>query len=100
MGQTLNLKYDPTPENAHALAAGIVAAAQRITGVELDYSRGSLERVDAILGDLCSNGPPAEQIAETLFGFGCYVGEVMVRCSTGRWDVPRGPRRSRSPGTR
>ena len=100
MGQTLNLKYDPTPENAPALAADIVAAARRITGVELDYSRGSLERVDAILEDLRSNGPPAEQIAETLFGFGCYVGEVMVRCSTGRWDVPRGAEEESFAGNR
>jgi hypothetical protein len=87
---TFRLKYDPTPENAAAFAADIAAATLRISGVELDYSRESLTRVDAVIEDLRSGGPPAEQIAETLFGFGCYVGEVMVRRGGGRWDAPTG----------
>ncbi len=86
----LRLKYDPTPENAAAFAADIAAATLRISGVELDYSRESVRRVDAVIENLRSDGPPAEQIAETLFGFGCYVGEVMVRRGGGRWDAPTG----------
>ena len=85
----LNLKHDPIPENAHAFAADIAAAALKITGVELDYSRESLRTVDAVLEHLRSDGPPVDQFRETLFGFGCYVGEVMVRHANGRWDIPR-----------
>lgn len=86
----LRLKYDPAPENASAFAADIAAATLDISGVALDYSRESLELVDSVIEDLRSGGPPAEQIAETLFGFGCYVGEVMVRRGGGRWDAPAG----------
>ena len=31
------------------------------------------------------DGCTEEQVAETLFGFGCYVGEVFVRHAGGRW---------------
>jgi hypothetical protein len=30
-------------------------------------------------------GVSIDQFAETLFGFGCYVGEVFVRHAAGRW---------------
>jgi hypothetical protein len=39
--------------------------------------------VDEIIEELRQDGPPVEMIAETLFGFGCYVGEVR-RASPGR----------------
>jgi hypothetical protein len=88
-GIRLRLKYDPTPAYAGAFAADIVKATLNISGVELDYSRDSLSRVDAVLENLRSDGPPVDQVRETLFGFGCYVGEVMVRHAGGRWDVPQ-----------
>jgi hypothetical protein len=84
----LALQHEPTPANAPLFAADIARSALTISGVELDYSPASLEQVDAILGDLGAGGRPAEEMAETLFGFGCYVGEVMVRHSNGRWDAP------------
>jgi hypothetical protein len=85
----LRLKYEPTPEYAAAFAADIVQATLKITGEELDYSRASLSRVDAVIEDLRSDGPSVDQVRETLFGFGCYVGEVMVRNAGGWWDVPQ-----------
>jgi hypothetical protein len=36
---------------------------------------------------LRSQGCTSEQIAETLFGFGCYVGEVFVRQAGGSWQA-------------
>ena len=85
----LNLKYEAIPENARAFAADIATATLKISGVELDYSRESLRQVDAVLEELRSDGPPIDQFRETLFGFGCYIGEVMVRHANGRWDIPR-----------
>lgn len=81
----LRLKYPPTVENAAKFAADIVASAAEISGVELDYSVASLEAVDEIVEGLRQDGCTSDQIAETLFGFGCYVGEVFVRHASGCW---------------
>ena len=81
----LSLKYNPTLRNAPKFAADIAAAALDISGVKLDYSPKSLRLVDEILEGMRSEGVKPEQVAETLFGFGCYVGEVFVRNSGGKW---------------
>jgi hypothetical protein len=81
----LKLKYEPTAENAPRFASDIVASVARITGDVLDYSVESLTVVDRILGDMRGRGVTVDQFAETLFGFGCYVGEVFVRHAAGRW---------------
>jgi hypothetical protein len=81
----LRLKYQPIPENAPKFAGDIVAAAAEISGVALDYSADSLKDVDDIIERMRQDGCTSEQLAETLFGFGCYVGEVFVRQAGGRW---------------
>jgi hypothetical protein len=81
----LCLKFEPTPENAPRFAADIVLAATEVSGANLDYTIDSLRQVDAIIESLRSDGVSSDQIAETLFGFGCYVGEVIVRRAEGRW---------------
>jgi hypothetical protein len=81
----LKLKYEPTPDNAPLFARDVVASTARITGDVLDYSVDSLVVVDRILQSMRAKGVSAEQFAETLFSFGCYVGEVFVRHAGGRW---------------
>jgi hypothetical protein len=81
----LQLKYPPTVENAPKFAADMVGAAAEISGVDLDYSVASLKAVDEIVEGLRQDGCTADQIGETLFGFGCYVGEVFVRHAGGKW---------------
>lgn len=81
----LRLKYPPTVENAPKFAADMVGLAAEISGVDLDYSVASLKAVDGIIEEMRQDGCTADQIAETLFGFGCYVGEVFVRQSGGKW---------------
>ena len=81
----LRLKYEPTPENASRFAADVVASASSVSGVKLDYTPDSLVLVDGIFDDFRSDGVSGRQIAETLFGFGCYVGEVLTRHAGGQW---------------
>jgi hypothetical protein len=83
--RSLNLKREVTPENAPAFAQDAVASAARITGVALDYSVASLEAVDRIIEDIRASGGNIDTYAETMFCFGCYVGEVFVRRARGRW---------------
>ena len=85
LSMVLRLKFPPTPENAsrHALVA--VESVRNIEGVELDYSPQSLVALDGIIEKLRQDGATLEQIAETLFTFGCYVGEVFVRHAGGFW---------------
>jgi hypothetical protein len=86
--ESVQLKYDIIPANAPSFAADIVQSAKNISGVELDYSVGSLLKVDEILEDFRKQGCDADEIPETLFGFGCYVGEVFVRHAGFSWRFP------------
>jgi hypothetical protein len=80
----LELKYPATAQNAGEHAALAVKAAREFE-VALDYSPLSLERVDDQVESLREEGLTGEDTAETLFVFGCYLGEVMVRHLGGRW---------------
>jgi hypothetical protein len=81
----LRLKYPPTPEFAMQHADLCVQSARDVSGVVLDYSVESLELLDDIIESFRESGVTAGQVAETLFTFGCYVGEVFVRNSNGKW---------------
>lgn len=67
----------------HATVA--VQAAADIERLNLDYGVASLDVVDRILGGFHDNNLDSSRVAETLFAFGAYVGEVMVRTAEGRW---------------
>jgi hypothetical protein len=84
----LRLKYPPIPQNAARFAADIVEMAEEASGVVLDYSPRSLEDVDAIVQSFADDGCSADDVKETLFGFGCYVGEVFVRNTGATWRPP------------
>lgn len=79
------LKYDITPENASRFAGDIIASAQEIDGVTLDYSESSLQEVDRIIGRFHEQGLAVQDIAATVFGFGCYLGEVFVKNAGATW---------------
>jgi len=79
------LKYDITPANAPRFAADIVARTKKVDGATLDYSVKSLTVVDRIIGGFHEQGKAVEEIAATVFGFGCYVGEVFVRNNGAKW---------------
>jgi hypothetical protein len=81
----LRLKYPPVPEHAADLAETCVAAANQISGLVLDYSPGSLDLVDRQMDTFAADGHDSSVLASTLFAFGCYVGEVLVRNLGGRW---------------
>jgi hypothetical protein len=81
----LELRYPATPENARDHAQLAVELAWEEFGLELDYSPGSLETVDAQIDTMREDGLTGEDAAEALFVLGCYVGEVMARALGGRW---------------
>jgi hypothetical protein len=81
------LKYDMIPRNAPRFAADVVATTEKIDGAVLDYSVESLETVDRIIGGFREEGVTVEDVAATLFGFGCYVGEVFARNAGATWQA-------------
>ncbi len=81
----LHLKYKPTPENASKFASDIIDAAKEISGISLDYSVTSLHDVDNIIESMRQDDCTADQVSETLFGFGCYVGEVFIHQVGSQW---------------
>ena len=94
----LSLRYPATSHNAADHAELAVRVAREEFGIDLDYSPGSLEDLDAQIDSLREEGLTGEHAAEALFVFGCYLGEVMVRALQGRWiPTARSPLRRLSP---
>jgi hypothetical protein len=82
---SVELKYDITSANAPRFAADIVKCAREISRADLDYSVQSLAKVDEIIEGFRKDGSNSDDILATLFGFGCYVGEVFVRHAGFKW---------------
>ena len=94
----LQLRYPATPENARDHAQLAVELAWVEFGLDLDYTPGSLEAVDAQIDTMREDGLTGEDVAEALFVLGCYVGEVMARALGGRWvPTARSPLAAISP---
>jgi len=81
----LELRYPAMPENAGEHAQLAVEAAWEGFERDLDYSPQSLEVLDEHIESLREDGLTAEDAAELLFVFGCYLGEVMRRRLDGQW---------------
>lgn len=94
----VRLRYPATPENARDHAEIAVALARDEYDTVLDYSPSSLEALDTEIDSLREDGIDGEGAAETLFVFGCYLGEVLVRNLGGAWvATARSPLRGVSP---
>jgi hypothetical protein len=81
----LTLRFPAKPEFARRFAEELVVTALEVSKVMLDFSPRSLEDVDRIIQGFVDEGLGVEEIGETLFSFGCYVGEVFVRHHGGVW---------------
>ncbi len=86
-GRPLRLPAPPDPEHAAELAQRAADAARNVSGIDLDYTPESLRLVDGILEEF--REPGSDAVAETIFVFGCYLGEVLVRNAGYEWvDTP------------
>jgi hypothetical protein len=94
----LRLQYPAMPVNASDHAKLALKVAREHYDTDLDYSPESLEWLDSEVDSLREDGLDAEEAAEALFVFGCYLGEVMVRNLGGSWaSTPRSPLKDVSP---
>jgi hypothetical protein len=82
---SFRLKYPPTPEYAAQLAELMVEPIRTESEIDLDFAISSLKQVDRAIRRMRREGTDTGQIATTLFGYGCYVGEVFVRNGQGQW---------------
>lgn len=83
----LRLRFPPLPEHAPDHAAIAVELFQAELDLSLDYSPGSLETVDEQLERLREEGYVADEVGETLWALGCYLGAVVARALGGRWEA-------------
>jgi hypothetical protein len=86
--KTLKLPSAPIPENAAFLAEWAVRTVRKVDGAELDYSPASLKHIDRIVLGFRERGKTFNDMGETVFLFGCYVGEVIVRNKHAKWVMP------------
>jgi hypothetical protein len=84
----LRLPLAPTPTNAAALAERAVSSARDVDGLTLDYSPSSLKEVEKVILGFRQSGLTMNEVGETVFVFGCYVGEVIVRNQGASWTAP------------
>jgi hypothetical protein len=81
----LELRYPASAENALDHAQLAVEAVWEECEVSLDYTPASLETIDSQIESFREQGLTGEETAEALFVLGCYLGQVMVHCLSGRW---------------
>lgn len=86
--QSFRLPLAATPTNAAALAERAVSAARDVDGLTLDYSPSSLKEIDKVILGFRQSGLTMNEVGETVFVFGCYVGEVIVRSRGASWTAP------------
>lgn len=85
----LQLAHPLVAENAVLFADDFVAQG-RGQGIPLDYSPGSIEFLGQVLTSLRAQQIPTAQVADVLFGFGCYLGETIVRSTGASWTTSAG----------
>jgi hypothetical protein len=73
-------------------AERLVASVAQIDNKTLDFSVDSLRWIDATLARFNEEGVQSRDMAEALFGFGAYIGEVFVQNNPGaQWvNAPAG----------
>ena len=81
----LNLKYPTIPQFAKLLSDICGEASFNISGLRLDYSVDSLKLVEKQIDSFSENGEVVNHIASTLFCFGCYLGELLIKHIGGKW---------------
>ena len=79
------LPFPPTPEYAANHAENMVGPAKELSGVDLDFTPQSIAAIDGIIDEMREHNVTADRVSATLFGFGCYLGEVLIRNHRGRW---------------
>ena len=77
----------PSPTNARQLAELAVTTTRNVANIQLDYSPASLKQVDELICGFRAQGHTAATMQETIFLFGCYLGEVVVRNHGGQWKL-------------
>src|SRR3569832_1529299 len=83
----LRLPFPPNPEHMADHAANLVGIVQRIDSLDLDYEVDSLAVIDSLLERFHDERVDPTRIAETLFAFGSYIGEVIVRARAAEWTL-------------
>ena len=83
--RSLNLQFDPIPQNGERFAEQFVDAVKKNENKELNYSFDTLEFVDNFLQRFSDEELTVNDFAETIFVAGAYVGQVMVNSNNGMW---------------
>ncbi len=76
-------KLDPSIAQSHAIS--IIATAKDLSGIDLDFTPESIARIDELIEGFRNEGLSVNKVGATLFSFGCYIGEMLVRHHSGVW---------------
>lgn len=85
------MRMDIAPDMRSVLgyAGDAVRNMVSVYGIPLDYSLASLTHVDGALREWRDGGAPLEAVTKSLYAFGSYAGEVLLRQAPGRWTEPK-----------
>jgi hypothetical protein len=83
-----------TIAEAHRFGKSAVDITFELAGIELDFSVESLGRVDELMAAWHDEGRTCESMLTTVYLYGCYLGEVIIRNYGGTWretaEMPNG----------
>jgi len=83
--ETRLVEGEPTFERMRKLALICADATRTTYGEQLDFTPTSIGQIDRAITATWGAGGNAAPSHETILGYGAYLGEVIVRSSTGRW---------------
>ena len=77
------------PANIPEVAERLIPLARQLSDERLDFHPGSVRRADLLLGDLAAEaaqaGATVDDMFDTVFSFGAYLGETIRRAWGGQW---------------
>jgi hypothetical protein len=85
------IRIDIAPDMRSVLgyAGDAVRNMEKIYGIRMDYSLTSLAHVDRTLSEWREGGASLEAVTKSLYAFGSFAGEVLLRQAPGRWTEPK-----------
>lgn len=78
------LHFQPSVETVDGYANDAIRMTQKIYAVDISsFAPSTLRRVDSVLEEWKTGGAKMEQVAKSIYAFGSFAGEVLLKARHG-----------------
>lgn len=86
------LHFQPSIETVDGYAGDAIRMTQKVYTVDISsFAPSTLRRVDSVLEEWKTGGAKMEQVAKSIYAFGSFAGEVLLKARHGEWFKPDQP---------